>query len=82
MSRDWHKSKEVVLQHFCQIQSLERVNDQTFSDEIFGAWVHAEVVVFFREFENSSFNLFVCIFDFLRLKRRSSTKHGVKDDSN
>lgn len=82
VSRDRHKSKEVVLQHLCQIQSLERVDDQTLSDEIFGTWVHAEVIAFFREFENSSFNLFVCIFDFLRLKWRSSTKHGVKNDSN
>jgi hypothetical protein len=71
-----------MVKHLLKIHTLGRVNDKAFSDEVFGIRAESKAGTLARELESSSFDLFVSVFNFLRLERRATTKHGVKDNSN
>ena len=67
-----------MLEHFRQIHSLLRINNQALLDEILRVGASLNVV---RELECTSFDLFVGLLDLLRLEGRSTMEHGIKDDA-
>ena len=78
MLGDGHQSKEVVLKHLLKIDALCQINCQAFSDKIFRLVSNCNVL---WEREGAGSDLFVCLLDFCRLKRRSTVQHCVKNDA-
>ena len=72
--RDWNKCKEIMLQHFRQIHTFKWIYDQALFDEVFRICASLDVI---RELECTSFDLFVGLFDLLRLERRATVQHCV-----
>ena len=62
-----------MVKHFLEVHTLGRVYDQAFSDEVFGIRAQSEAGTLARELESSGLNLFVSVFNFLRLERRAPT---------
>jgi hypothetical protein len=70
-----------VVKHLLQIHAFSSINNQTLSDEVLGIRTNSEAGTFSRELVSSGLYLFVSIFYFLRLERRSTTEHRIEDDS-
>ena len=70
-----------MIKHLLQAHSLHRIYNQTLPYEVFGIGTQTEMTALFWELKNSSFNLFICVFDFLRFERRSSAKHSIENNS-
>jgi hypothetical protein len=70
-----------MVEHLLEVHTLGRVYDQALPDEVFSVRAQSEAGTLARELESSGLDLFVSVFNFLRLERRATAKHGVQNYS-
>lgn len=70
-----------MVEHLLEVHTLGRVYDQALPDEVFSVRAQSEAGTLAGELESSGLDLFVSVFNFLRLERRATAKHGVQNYS-